>query len=620
MILDSLFKIRRLNWVTTCPVGAARGERTGHRKVAGRTALVLAALLDVVILVGPKGDPAYAAAPLATESDRFMVVSSQHLAAEAGAEILRAGGNAIDAAVAVGYAEAVTNPCCGNIGGGGFLVAHLADDRDIFINFRETAPAAARPDMYLDADGAVIPGASLRGWRAAGVPGTVLGLDTALTRYGTLPRSTVMAPAIRLAREGFVLTRGDTDILSRAAPLLRQQGPVARIFLRPDGSSFEPGDRLIQSDLAETLTEIAANGPDAFYKGRIAAAVARASGDALTAADFTSYHVTELKPLACAYRGRVILSAPPPSSGGTTLCEILGVLEGYDMHALGFHSARAVHVMIEAMRHAYVDRNNFLGDPEFIHNPLERLLSHEHADQIHARITDRATPSSQIAAGTAPHERPQTTSYAVLDKAGNAVAVTYTINGLFGAGMMADGTGFLLNNEMDDFTVKPGTANSFGLVQGEANMIAPGKRPLSSMAPTIVLQDGHVSMILGSPGGARIITIVLETILNMIDHGMTPQEAVDAPRVHHQWLPDTIYAEHYALSPDTRAALEALGYTVTEQRNWGAAALIAVGPPREMPGTPGSTPLDPAASGRMRPGLFYGAMDSRRPAGVAIGE
>jgi gamma-glutamyltranspeptidase/glutathione hydrolase len=549
-----------------------------------------------------------------------MVVSSQHLAAEAGAEILRAGGNAIDAAVAVGYAEAVTNPCCGNIGGGGFLIAHLADGRDIFINFRETAPTAASPGMYLDTNGNVIPGASLRGWRAAGVPGTVLGLDTALTRYGSLPRSTVMAPAIRLAREGFVLTRGDTDILARAAPLLRQQTAVARIFLRPDGSSFEPGDRLTQPDLARTLTEIAADGPDAFYKGRVAAAVAHASGNALTEVDFEAYHVTESKPVTCAYRGRVVLSAPPPSSGGTTLCEILGVLEAYDMRALGFHSARAVHVMTEAMRHAYVDRNNFLGDPEFVQNPLQHLLSRAHADLIRAGITDRATPSSQIAAGTAPHERPQTTSYSVLDNAGNAVAVTYTINGLFGAGVMADGTGFLLNNEMDDFTVKPGTANSFGLVQGEANMIAPGKRPLSSMAPTIVLQNGHVSMILGSPGGSRIITIVLETILNVIDYGMTPQEAVDAPRVHHQWLPDTIYAERYALSPDTRAALEAMGYSVIEQNNWGAAALIVVGPSAEARGTAGSPAPDSAASGRMRPGLFYGAIDSRRPAGVAIGE
>jgi gamma-glutamyltranspeptidase/glutathione hydrolase len=572
-----------------------------------------------VILATTIDGKVQAAAPLATESDHFMVVSAQHLAAEAGAEILRAGGNAIDAAVAVGYAEAVTNPCCGNIGGGGFLVAHLAGGRDIFINFRETAPAAARADMYLNPDGTVIPGASLRGWRAAGVPGTVLGLDTALARYGSLPRSAVMAPAIRLAREGFPLTRGDTDIIAHFAPLLRQQATVARILLRPDGSPFEPGDRLVQTDLATTLAEISAGGPDAFYKGRAAAAIAQYSGGALTEADFSAYRVTESNPVTCLYRGHVVLSAPPPSSGGTTLCEILEVLQQYDMHGLGFHSAQSVHVMTEAMRHAYVDRNNFLGDPEFVRNPVEYLLSRDHVEHIRASIAGRATPSVDVAAGLPPHERPQTTSYAVMDKAGNAVAVTYTINGAFGAGVMAEGTGFLLNNEMDDFTIKPGASNSYGLVQGDANRIAPGKRPLSSMAPTIVMRDGQVSMVLGSPGGSRIITIVLQTILNMIDHGMTAQDAVDAPRVHHQWLPDTIYAERYALSPDAWAALEAMGYSITEQSNWGAAALIAVGSAHATPDTSGASPPDAAASGQMRPGWFYGAMDSRRPAGAAIG-
>ncbi|MGD0429663.1 MAG: gamma-glutamyltransferase [Acetobacteraceae bacterium] len=594
------------------------GSATGQPRFA------LIALLCVTVLTAAANRPANAAAPLATESDRFMVVSSQHLAAEAGAEILRAGGNAIDAAVAVGYAEAVTNPCCGNIGGGGFLVAHLADGRDIFLNFRETAPAAARPDMYLDASGAVIRGASLRGWRAAGTPGTVLGLDTALTSYGSLPRSRVMAPAIRLARDGFILTRADTDILALSASVLRQHAQVARIFLQPDGAAFEPGDRLVQSDLADTLADIAANGPDAFYKGHSAAEVARASGGALTEADFASYRVTETKPVTCTYRTNVILSAPPPSSGGATMCEILEVLEGYDMHALGFHSAQAVHVMTEAMRHAFVDRNSFLGDPAFVQNPLAWLLSPGHANSIRASIADRATPSTQLSPGVAPHERMQTTSYSVIDKAGNAVAVTYTLNGAFGAGVMADGTGFLMNNEMDDFTIKPGTANQFGLVQGEANTIAPGKHPLSSMAPTIVLKDGRVSMVLGSPGGPRIITIVLETILNMVDYGMTPQEAVDAPRVHHQWLPDILYAERDALSPDTRAALEAMGYTITVQRNWGAAALVAVGPSGEAQGAAGSPPGsslgDSAASGHMHSGMFYGAIDSRRPSGAAIGE
>ena len=503
-------------------------ERAGAPIGSPLIRLVFRVMMGALVPMAAMPCAVYAAAPMAAESDQFMVVSAQHLAAEAGAEILRAGGNAIDAAVAVGYAEAVTNPCCGNIGGGGFLIAHLADGRDVFINFRETAPSGASPDMYLDAHGDIVPGASLHGWRAVGVPGTVLGLDTALIRYGTMPRSKVMAAAIRLAREGFVLTRGDTDIMARAAPRLRQNVAIAQIFLRRDGSPWQPGDRLIQPDLADTLAEIAADGPEAFYKGRIAAAVAEASGGALTEADFTSYHVTESKPVSCIYRGRLVLSAPPPSSGGTVLCEILNVLEGYDLAAMGFHAARAVHIMVEAMRYAYADRNNFLGDPDFVHNPVEQLLSRDHADQISGRITDRATPSGAVVPGPLPAEHPQTTSYSVVDKAGNAVAVTYTLNGFFGSGVMAGGTGFLLNNEMDDFTIKPGAANNFGLVQGAANMIAPGKRPLSSMAPTIVLQGGKLSMVLGSPGGSRIITIVLETILNMIDHGMSPQQAVDA--------------------------------------------------------------------------------------------
>ncbi|HEX3994243.1 MAG TPA: gamma-glutamyltransferase, partial [Acetobacteraceae bacterium] len=541
-----------------CQIGFTRrsDEPAGVAARLHPAELARCVLRCVLLLTITCNGVAHAAAPLATESNQFMVVSAQHLAAEAGAEILRAGGNAIDAAVAMGYAEAVTNPCCGNIGGGGFLVAHLADGRDVFINFRETAPAAASPDMYLDASGAIVPGASLHGWRAAGVPGTVLGLDTALARYGTMPRSTVMAAAIRLARDGFILTRGDVDILDRAAPRLRQNPAIARTFLRRDGTPFEPGDRLIQADLATTLADISANGPDVFYKGHIATAVAKASGGALTEADFASYQVTEAKPVSCMYRGRVVMSAPPPSSGGTTLCEILNVLEGYELDTMGFHSARAIHVIVEAERNAYVDRNSFLGDPAFVDNPLERLLSREHADQISGRITDRATPSSELSAVKLPDEPSQTSSYSVLDKAGSAVAVTYTLNGFFGAGVMAGGTGFLLNNEMDDFTIKPGAANSAGLVQGNANRIAPGKRPLSSMAPTILLRDGHVSMVLGSPGGARIITIVLEAILNVIDYGMSPQEAVDAPRLHHQFLPDTIYAERFALSPDTHLALE----------------------------------------------------------------
>jgi gamma-glutamyltranspeptidase/glutathione hydrolase len=564
----------------------------------------------------------YAASLPAVEATGGMVVSAQRLAAEAGIEMLRKGGNAIDAAVAVGYAEAVTNPCCGNIGGGGFLTAYLADGRSVFINFREMAPAAASADMYLDAAGQVIAGSSLNGWKAGGVPGTVAGLDMALTRYGTLDRATVMAPAIRLARDGFVLTRGDTDIMARGVNRLRAHPIVARIFLRPDGTSFEPGDRLVQTDLAATLQAIADGGPDAFYRGAIPRKIEAASRDGgglLTAADFASYRAVETAPIRCGYRGYTILSAPPPSSGGVTLCQILQVLEGYDLKATGYHSARSAHLMIEAMRHAYLDRNTHLGDPAFVGNPLDWLLSPAHAAAIRAGIGPGATLSKSLRPDVAPHEKPETTHYSVMDSRGNAVAVTYTINGLFGAGVIADDTGFLLNNQMDDFTIKVGVPNLFGLVQGEANAIAPGKRPLSSMSPTIVLRDGRVFLVLGSPGGSRIITITLQVILNMIDHGMAPQEAVDAPRLHHQWLPDQVFAERFALSADTKERLVGLGHSIVEQTPWGAAAVIAVGgeaPGRRMESTSGN---DSTATAGMRPGFLYGANDPRRPAGAALG-
>lgn len=534
--------------------------------------------------------------------------------------MLRQGGNAIDAAVAVGYAEAVVNPCCGNIGGGGFLTAHLPGSRDIFLNFRETAPAAASRDMYLGADGKPIPGASLHGWKSAGVPGSVLGLDTALVKYGTLPRAAVMAPAIRLARHGFILTDADADILARGAPLLRRNPAAAHIFLRPDGAPLQAGDRLRQTDLALTLQAISDHGPDAFYKGNIPGqveAASRAGGGILTAADFAAYRVTEAAPLACTYRGYVVESAPPPSSGGVTICETLNILEGYDLGGIGFHAAEAIHFMTEAFRLAFFDRNTYLGDPEFVHAPLPRLLSKDYAARLRGLIGDRATPSASLGpAVPPPGERTETTHFSVLDKLGGAASVTYTLNGGFGAGVIAGNTGFLINDEMDDFTIKPGVANHFGLVQGEANAIAPGKRPLSSMAPTIVLRDGQVQMVLGSPGGPHIITAIVQTILNLIDYGMNAQEAVDAPRLHHQWLPDLLFAEPFALSPDTRPLLEQMGYHIQMQQPSGAVALIASG---TLGGTPSSTPAaDAIATHAPRPNVYFGANDSRRPAGVAL--
>ncbi|WP_230414296.1 gamma-glutamyltransferase [Collimonas silvisoli] len=552
-----------------------------------------------------------------------MVVTSQHLASQVGVDILKMGGNAIDAAVAVGYAQAVVNPCCGNIGGGGFMTIHLADGRDTFINFRETAPAAASANMYLDSAGKAITNASLFGYLAAGVPGTVLGLDTAQRKYGKLTRAQVMQPAIKLARDGYILNRGDTDILDTTIAQFKKDPESARLFLRRDGTPLQPGDRLVQKDLAMTLEAISRNGPDAFYKGAIPAAVERASkagGGIITAADFAGYKISESAPLSCTYRGYVFVSAPPPSSGGATMCQVLNILEGYDMKALGFHSASAVHYMTEAMRHSYMDRNTFLGDPAFVKNPLERLLSKEYAASIREKISaDKATPSKEVQPGMAPHEKPETTHYSIVDKDGNAVSTTYTINGRFGAVVIAPGTGFFLNDEMDDFTVKAGVQNLFGLVQGATNSIAPGKRPLSSMAPTLVTKDGKTYMVLGSPGGSRIITITLETALNVIDYGMAPQEAVDAPRIHHQWLPDEVYYETRGLSPDTLKILDGMGYKMKEQTPWGAAELIMIGLPGAAGVAGASSGNDAGVSGIVRPGLYYGANDTRRPAGAAIG-
>jgi gamma-glutamyltranspeptidase/glutathione hydrolase len=579
----------------------------------------LAALAFVLVV----GGNLQAASLPAVEAKNGMVVTSQHLASQVGVDILKMGGNAVDAAVAVGYAQAVVNPCCGNIGGGGFMTIHLADGRDTFINFREKAPAASTADMYLDASGNVVKNASLLGYLAVGVPGTVLGLDTALRKYGKLTRAQVMKPAIKLARQGFILNRGDTDIIDTTLKGIKSDPEAARIFLRPDGSPLQPGDRLIQKDLARALEAIAQRGPDAFYKGRIPAAVEKASkagGGVLTAADFASYSISETDPVSCNYRGYVFISAPPPSSGGATMCQILNTLEGYDLAAMGFNSAATVHVMAEAMRHAFMDRNTFLGDPAFVQNPLDRLLSKRYAAAIRDKIVaDKATPSAEVQPGIGPHEKTETTHYSIVDKDGNAVSTTYTINGRFGAVVIAPGTGFFLNNEMDDFTIKAGVKNLYGLVQGATNAIAPRKQPLSSMSPSLVTRDGKTFMVLGSPGGSRIITITLETALNVIDHGMAPQEAVDAPRVHQQWLPDEVYYETRGLSMDTLKILKDMGYKMTEQTPWGAAELILIG----LPGAAGvaaeSSGNDAAVSGRVRAGYIYGANDGRRPSGAAIG-
>ena len=575
-----------------------------------------------LLVLGVGGPASWAVTRQPVTAAKGMVVTSQHIASEVGAQVLQEGGNAVDAAVAVGYALAVTNPCCGNIGGGGFATLHLADGRDIFINFREKAPLGATENMYLDVKGEVVPDLSLKGYRAVGVPGSVLGLDTMLQKYGTMTREKIMAPAIKLADEGFVLTQGDADILAASAKSFADQPNVAAVFLH-GGQAWKAGDLFVQKSLAKTLSLISKNGTDAFYKGAIADAVVAASsanGGILSKKDFESYTVSEATPVHCNYRGFELISAPPPSSGGTAVCEILNIIEGYPMAELGFHSAASIHYMVEAMRHTFVDRNFQLGDPDFVKNPLERLLSESYAGEIRAKIdATKATSSKDVQPGVAPHEGTQTTHYSIVDPAGNAVSVTYTINALFGAKVIAGDTGFFLNDEMDDFTVKPGVANLFGLVQGKTNVIAPGKRPLSSMSPTIVTKDGKTFMVLGSPGGSRIITIVVEVIQNVIDHGMNIQEAVDAPRIHHQWLPDQITVEPFALSPDTAKILTDMGYKSVEQAPWGAAEAILIGPPVDPAAVQPATSNDAMAASKPVPGRLYGAHDDRRPAGSAVG-
>ncbi len=556
------------------------------------------------------------------EASHGMVVSAQRLASEVGLDILKHGGNAVDAAVAVGYALAVTHPCCGNLGGGGFMLVHLGAGGDRIIDFRETAPLAARPDMYLDKAGNIIPDASTLGYKAVGVPGTVLGLDTALAKYGSMTRQQVMAPAIALAEEGFILSDPDAQILASASKDFASQPNVVKIFLK-DGQSYAAGDRLRQPALAATLRRIAEGGPDAFYKGSIAASIVEASqtqGGILSLEDFSAYRVVEREPVRCSYRGYDILATPPPSSGGTTLCEMLGILEGYPLGDFGYHSAASLHVMAEAMRHAFLDRNSQLGDPAFVANPLSRLLSKQYAARIRDVIDPtHATASKALNANTPPHEGgTETTHYSVIDGMGNAVGVTFTINGYFGAKVIAGDTGFFLNDEMDDFTAKPGSANSFGLVQGGANAIQPGKRPLSSMSPTLVSKSGRAFLLLGSPGGSRIITALVETIVNVVDYGMDIQSAVDAPRFHHQWLPDTIYLEPFALSRDTRDKLEAAGYAFSDQRPWGAVEAILVAPPLPS-ATPSAGVDDSTRPAPLMPGHLYGANDSRRPGGAALG-
>jgi len=513
-----------------------------------------------------------------------MVVSQEKRATHIGVEVLHRGGNAVDAAVAVAFALAVTHPQAGNLGGGGFMLIRLADGTATVIDYRETAPRAATRDMFLDESGEYDPKKSRDSGLAVGVPGTVAGLTLALEKYGSggFKLSDLIAPAIALARDGVPVADELADSLPRAAPRLARFPASAKIFLKPDGAALAPGDRLVQPDLAGSLETIAREGPRGFYEGDIAQKIvdsARTAGGILSREDLQDYRAVERAPVHGSYRGREVISVPPPSSGGVHLIEMLNILEGYGLEGLGARSPATLHRMIEAMKRAYADRAQFLGDADQVSVPVERLISKSHAAELRATIDpEHATPASALRPKTSgAHEGDHTTHFSVIDGFGNAVSNTYTLNFNYGLGLVADGTGILLNNELDDFSAKPGAPNAFGLVGGEANAPGPGKRPLSSMSPTIVLEDGKPRLITGSPGGSRIITIVLQIILDVIDFHETIAQAVSAPRVHDQWLPDVVAAE-VGFSDDTIRQLETLGHTIHLGGTWGAANSILIAP------------------------------------------
>lgn len=529
-----------------------------------------------------------------------MVASEQGLATQVGLDILKQGGNAIDAAVAVGFALAVVLPNAGNIGGGGFMVLH--DDKtgkDVAIDFREIAPAKASRDMYLDTQGNVIDGKSLFTHDASGVPGTVAGMEYALKKWGTMPLSKVLEPAIKLADKGFIVSDVLAQTLKEEKSTLGKWSASKAIFFK-NGEPLKSGDLLVQKDLAKSLRLIAKQGAKAFYQGEIATKIAKemqSHGGTMTLEDLKAYKVVERQPIIGDYRGYKVVTMPPPSSGGVHLIEILNMLEHYPIKEDGVNSAKNIHHMAESMKLAYADRSEYLGDPDFVKIPVTGLTSKAYANERVKTIDDnKARLSSNIKPGKPqPYESDQTTHFSVMDKAGNAVAVTYTLNLNFGSGIVAEGTGILLNNEMDDFSVKPGVPNAFGLVGGTANAIEAKKRPLSSMTPTIVMKNNKPWLVTGSPGGARIITTVLQSVVNTIDHEMNPAEAIITPRVHHQWLPDELRVEE-GISPDTIKLLQDKGHKVVTKAPMGRIQIIQADD-----------------SG------FYGYSDPRNPDGKTLG-
>jgi gamma-glutamyltranspeptidase/glutathione hydrolase len=561
-------------------------------------------MAGVMLLIGTM---AHAAAILEGErmspvqGKKGMVVTSHFLATNSAQDVLEKGGNAIDAAVTAAFSLAVTQPRSGNIGGGGFmLISSEKNNEVVAVDYREKAPAGATVDMFLDKEGNADSQLSRYSHLAAGVPGTVAGLALALETYGTISLKEAMAPAIKLAEEGFVVTPRFSDGLKDKQEMLKKWDSSNKIFYKPDGSFYEPGELFVQKDLAATLKRIAEHGAQEFYVGKTAellVAEMAKHGGLITMEDMKNYAPTMRKPVHGQYRGYDIYSMSPPSSGGVHIVQILNILEGYPIAEYGHNSARTIHLMAEAMKRAYADRSFYLGDEDFVKVPLQGLTSKDYAKKIREGIDmNKATPSSTIAPGKPlPYESNETTHFSIVDKFGNAVSNTYTINFSYGSGIVVDGAGFLLNNEMDDFSAKPGVPNAYGLIGGEANKVEPNKRMLSSMSPTIVKQHGKNFLVTGSPGGSRIITTTLQVIMNVIDHGLNIQSAVAAPRFHHQWLPDELRIEE-GISVDTIKILQEKGHEVQQKSAMGAIQSIMV-----------------------KDDMMYGGADPRRSTALAAG-
>jgi gamma-glutamyltranspeptidase/glutathione hydrolase len=585
-------------------------------------ARLVTCLLALALALAPA--PALFAQRPAVESRQGMVTSAHVLASEAGAEMLRQGGNAIDAAVATGLALTVVYPFAGNIGGGGFMVIHLAAQdgqpaRDIAIDYRETAPAAATRDMYVGPDGKVLQGAgsSTVGWRASGIPGSVAGFALALEKYGSgkLTWADVCEPSRRLAAQGHLVSQTTASGLQRWEKLLGQFDESKKIYLK-GGTYWQPGELWVQADLGETFARMQKHGPREFYEGETARRIAAAMqqhGGTLTLDDLKNYRAVERPVLRGNYRGYDIVTMPPPSSGGIALLQMLAMLEPHDVRALGHNSAAKYHLFSEVMKRAFRDRAEYLGDPDFVRVPVTQLLDHTYLTQRMRDFSpDKATPASAVAPGLGAfdaqsavirREKLETTHFSVVDAAGNAVSNTYTLNGAYGSGVTIPATGILMNNEMDDFTAQVGTPNMFGLIQGEANAIVPGKRPLSSMTPTLVSKDGKLLLVTGSPGGPTIINTVLQIISNVIDHEMPVMQAVEAPRIHNQWRPDVTTFERFGLNADTAALLRAKGHTLKERQSYEGA----------YQGDGETIYVDP------KTGVIHGAADPRKGDSAAVG-